>query len=72
MVPLFGQNPAETRLIFTLVFIYQRHHYGLESRNLYFFTTVIFTDMQLLEKAHLYITVLTLLMQQLLVFDHLV
>ena len=36
MVPLFGQNPAETCLIFALDFIYQRHHYGLESRNLYF------------------------------------
>ena len=36
MVPLFGQNPVEIRLIFTLDFIYQYHHDRLESRNSYF------------------------------------
>ena len=35
MVPLFGRNPTKHRLIFTLDFIYQHHHYRLESWNLY-------------------------------------
>ena len=36
MVPLFAQNSTELRLIFTLDFIYQRHHHRLESWNLHF------------------------------------
>ena len=36
MVSLFGRNPTELRLIFTLDFIYQRHYHRLESQNLYF------------------------------------
>ena len=36
MVPLFEQNPTELRLIFTLNFIYQRHHHRLVSWNLFF------------------------------------
>ena len=36
MVPLFGRNPTELRLIFALDFIYQRHHHRIESWNLYF------------------------------------
>ena len=36
MVSLFGRNPTELCFIFTLDFIYQRHHHKLESWNLYF------------------------------------
>ena len=36
MVPLFGRNPTEVCLIFTLDFIYLRHHHRLELRNLNF------------------------------------
>ena len=36
MVPLFERNPTELRLIFTLDFIYQRHHHRLEPWNLFF------------------------------------
>ena len=36
MVSLFGRNPAELCLVFTLDFIYQRHHHRLESWNLYY------------------------------------
>ena len=36
MVSLFVRNPTEFCLIFTLNFIYQRHHHRLESWNLYF------------------------------------
>ena len=34
MVPLFGPNPTELRLTFTLDFIYQRNHHRLELWNL--------------------------------------
>ena len=36
MVPSFGQNPTDLRLIFneTLLFIYQRHPHRLDSWNL--------------------------------------
>ena len=36
MVPLFEGNPTELPLIFTLDFIYQRHHHRPESWNLIF------------------------------------
>ena len=36
MVPLFGRNSTELHLLFTLDFIYQRHHQRQESWNLYF------------------------------------
>ena len=44
MVPLFGWNLTELCLIFTLDFIYHRHHHRLESWNLFLFTTAIFTE----------------------------
>ena len=36
MVPLFARNPTRFRLIFTLDFLYQRHHHRLESWDLFF------------------------------------
>ena len=36
MVPLFLQNPIELYLIFSLYFIYQRHHHRQQSWYLYF------------------------------------
>ena len=36
MLPLFGQNPTEFRLIFTLGFIYHHHHHRPQSWNLFF------------------------------------
>ena len=36
MVPLFAWNPTGLRLIFTLDFLYQRHHHRLESWDLFF------------------------------------
>ena len=72
LVPLFGQNPTELCLIFneTLDFIYHRRRHRLESWNLLFYNRYIYRYMQMqwLEKVHLYITVLTLLMEQLVVF----
>ena len=55
MVPLYGQNPTELWLIFTLDFIYQRHHHRLESWKLFFYNRHTFRDMQMqqLEKVHL-------------------
>ena len=41
MVPLFERNPTGLRLIFTLDFLYQRHHHRLESSDLFF---AIFTE----------------------------
>ena len=68
MVPLFGQNSTEPCLIFTLDFIYQRHHRRLWS--------LCFLQPPYLQrypdavagKGDLYVTVLTLLVEQLLVF----
>ena len=65
MVSLFGQNPIRLRLIFTLDFIYQRHHHNNQSHGIYiFYNHHIYRDMQM----HCYTTVLTLWMEQLLVF----
>ena len=36
MVPLFERNLTRFRLIFTLDFLYQRHHHRLESWDLFF------------------------------------
>ena len=36
MVPLFERNRTRFRLIFTLNFLYQRHHHRLESWDLFF------------------------------------
>ena len=36
MVPLFARNLTRFRLIFTLDFLYQRHHHRLESWDLFF------------------------------------
>ena len=36
IVPLFERNPTRFRLILTLDFLYQRHHYRLESWDLFF------------------------------------
>ena len=36
MVQLFERNPTGLRLIFTLDFLYQRHHHRLESWDLFF------------------------------------
>ena len=36
MVQLFERNPTGLRLIFTLDFLYQRHHRRLESWDLFF------------------------------------
>ena len=36
MVSLFGGNPTELCLVFTLDFIYQCHHHRLELWNLYY------------------------------------
>ena len=70
MVPLFERNPTELHLIFTLAFIYQRHHHRLESRNLFFVQPPYlqrYAD-AVLEKVHLYRIVLALFREQLLVF----
>ena len=70
MVPLFGRNLTELHLIFPLDFVYQRHHHRLQLWNLYslqppylqrYVNAVAGKDATL-------ITVLTLLMEQLLVF----
>ena len=70
MVSLFGQNPSELCLIFILDFIYRRHHHRLESWNLYFLQPPYlerYAD-AVAGKSDLYITVLTMLMEQLLIF----
>ena len=58
MVPLFSRNPSELRMISTLDFIYQRYHHRLEPWTLFFYNSQIYRDMH-------YITVLTLLIEQL-------
>ena len=44
MVPLFEWNPTGLRLIFALGFLYQRYHHRLESWDLFFCATAIFTE----------------------------
>ena len=67
-IPLFGWNSTLFD-IYTRFFIYQRHHHRLDS--IYILNNHhIYRDMQIqyLEKVHHYIIVLTLLVEQLLVF----
>ena len=42
MVPLFERNPTRFRLILTLDFLYQHHHYRLESWDLFFVQPLYF------------------------------
>ena len=68
MLPLLGRNSTSFD-IYTRFFIYQHHHHRLDS--IYIFNNRhIDRDMQIqyLEKVHHYIIVLTLLVEQLLVF----
>ena len=71
IVPLFERNPTDDlRLIFTLDLIYQRHRHRLESWKFQFLQLSYlqrYVDPVAGKGAH-YITVLTLLMEQLLVF----
>ena len=68
VLPLFGRNSTSFD-IYTLFFIYQLHHHRLDS--IYVFNNChIYRDMQIqyMEKVYHYIIVLTLLMEQSLVF----
>ena len=44
MVPLFARNLTRFRLIFTLDFLYQRHHHRLRVMRFIFGATAIFTE----------------------------
>ena len=74
VVSLYRRNPTEPRMIFTLDFIYQSHHHRLELWTLFFYNSHIYRCMQIqqLEKVHLYIIILTLLMEQLHLFVDLI